>query len=1468
MDAFAAQNGLPAFGKDLDQAIKYRDEHGAYRAVRDTTDSVLSGKVPKPGSKTGKLSATGQAKMDTRKQAVVDQVNALVSRENWKASPDVEVIGHLDDIENPEIRAQAYAEGANDGDTLGFKGSDGVVRLFANNLRSADEVTGIMYHESLAHYGLSRRFGEGLTDLMGRIYENDIGGIRERADDWKNNNPKVYKGDPNRDALAVEEVLAIDSERGHRYPTALNRVTNYVKNVGRDMGIDLKYSKREVDTILGMAHRAVRDGKGISHDVTDNGFKMARVWHGSGADFDKFDHSYMSSGEGNQAYGWGTYLAEERKTAESYRNIIGGSDLSWNGLKGDAYTTRRRMEADVNSRFPDDPMASRVAGDIYSDFTQEGRLPPLDTFVDDTARFKPVYDYLQEKLKSEPKGRLYEAEIPDQAHWLNWDKPISEQPSIVESIEGAGYNFVPYEKWNAIQRRHYDLRTKFNDLKSKLDDLNSKIDTHEKGQFLTPEARAYSSNHYPEWNKEADDLFPKYQQAMIDLRKSREEVNKHPLNTSMTGEHVYDTLSKLLGGQKEASTFLREAGIHGNKYLDGLSRKAGKGTHNYVSFDDKTPKIVNKFSRRAYASNDFRTPGEDMAVQDAIDKAAEFWDISNIEKALKERDFRAEVRTELAKAGYDHDLIDKPTRDGVKNPIKAVNDDSINLAEHQINEEKSAKRVAFNRYAKRDDREIGAYDPGDLLFLAPKEALDALKEGYVPIHRSWSEAKAAMRERGFTAKQISQLKRGVGDIDVKLFEYDVTAKRTQNIIAGVTKKMEEEGVTAENKANYLKAITEYTGMLGRILGDQAQVGRALNAMKALQHTKRNITALNEILADQGGNLAAFGDDKNFLLFAKRVDDMMRNGNTRGAMSMVGSVAKPYWWQYVLTGRHAMMLSGLGTHAKNITDNVTIIAREMEEAAMSVPLHYARKALRTDKEGVGISEIAGRTYGLLRALADVKTYRDTWDAAKHGHSNNHVGSKVEMGQAKIPVLSKVGDILHAQDTFFRAFMNNINLYALGVREAKARGIKGFDSFQEGANIAYSPSEAMLKEAKDMADMSLLVDRPAFATLEALKAIRPGMNAGQQLAAFSANIMLPFFRVSDRLIMQKLRRSPLSFLDRNTREDFMAGGARRDIAIMRTIYGSALIGYYWYQASKGKTEGNVKTYQKQQALEPGGYLPNSVDENGKQVDISALNLSANPLDLHTKTAADVASIYQAWKGGTDTSQDTATRLAMAAHAMFTTLASDSFANNLQPYAEALQQGQTESSSVAAMGSFAGGIGSSFLPAGLRQYNTEVHDPIKRDTTTDKTISGRIYGRMASGVPGLSSDLPIKYNAYGQEQEQGKTPFGMRNFQPHSTDTTVQELQRLEKTTDSVVVPPVKSFKMPIGPDGKMENITGERLSTYQKTVGWYFMNEMKAQIEDSEWKDMTDEERIDRIKKVHSQSVKDAKDYLGVPDANDN
>lgn len=60
------------------------------------------------------------------------------------------------------------------------------------------------------------------------------------------------------------------------------------------------------------------DGQRVLDMANDDGAKEHRVYHGSGADFDHFDHSHMGEGKGAQAYGWGTYVTEVEGIGRTY----------------------------------------------------------------------------------------------------------------------------------------------------------------------------------------------------------------------------------------------------------------------------------------------------------------------------------------------------------------------------------------------------------------------------------------------------------------------------------------------------------------------------------------------------------------------------------------------------------------------------------------------------------------------------------------------------------------------------------------------------------------------------------------------------------------------------------------------------------------------------------------------------------------------------------------------------------------------------------------------------------------------------------------------------------------------------------------------------------------------------------------------------------------------------------------------
>ena len=64
--------------------------------------------------------------------------------------------------------------------------------------------------------------------------------------------------------------------------------------------------------------------------------------------------------------------------------------------------------------------------------------------------------------------------------------------------------------------------------------------------------------------------------------------------SKLTGEQAYQAVVERAGKKGDGEKMLRDLGIPGIRYLDQGSRAGGKGTSNFVVFDDSIPKIVGR----------------------------------------------------------------------------------------------------------------------------------------------------------------------------------------------------------------------------------------------------------------------------------------------------------------------------------------------------------------------------------------------------------------------------------------------------------------------------------------------------------------------------------------------------------------------------------------------------------------------------------------------------------------------------------------------------------------------------------------------------------------------------------------------------------------------------------------------------------------------------------------------------------
>lgn len=226
---------------------------------------------------------------------------------------------------------------------------------------------------------------------------------------------------------------------GYILQKASERTEQYLAELAR-RGIDTDAAYAMLDdlaerTAIG-AEDAVRapmrprSGSPMTGDVPfsplrDRSGRIGPLYHGSPHKFDRFDISKMGTGEGNQAYGPGHYLAERESTGRYYKEAL--------AAKGTTLTpeARRAIEAYDNLGF-DNPQQAASAIFGHDDWAQRW-------IVEDDASREAIDAWRKRAIEAR-RGSLYTVELPsaNADDFLDWDKPLSQQsPRVREALRRA-----------------------------------------------------------------------------------------------------------------------------------------------------------------------------------------------------------------------------------------------------------------------------------------------------------------------------------------------------------------------------------------------------------------------------------------------------------------------------------------------------------------------------------------------------------------------------------------------------------------------------------------------------------------------------------------------------------------------------------------------------------------------------------------------------------------------------------------------------------------------------------------------------------------------------------------------------------------------------------------------------------------------------------------------------------------------
>lgn len=345
------------------------------------------------------------------------------------------------------------------------------------------------------------------------------------------------------------------------------------------------------------------------------------AYHGSPHEFDRFSLDHIGSGEGAQVYGWGLYFAGRREVAEYYKRTLARTDLTLNGAEIPQWLTRD-LSADFHTQMTallaDEPAARPQ--EVSEDEWRKGK-PLLPYAVKNTltnlrdkvrydgddpvsrlgvyrstalAQFKGsvdrnenpyeyiaklgAIDWLEQRVGRTRPARLYKVEVPEVSEMLDYDARLDDQPQAVRTVlrdllpdmfGAKGESLWTEQPETAMTRRAW------------VDQFGWQIVEQDGGFFsvISPSSKAAGGRNITDKRK------------LPDAMKTAEAARKH-YAADLTGRDAYNMLSVQRGGDRAASEALRAAGIPGHRYLDGSSRSAGEGSHNYVIYDDSRIEIT------------------------------------------------------------------------------------------------------------------------------------------------------------------------------------------------------------------------------------------------------------------------------------------------------------------------------------------------------------------------------------------------------------------------------------------------------------------------------------------------------------------------------------------------------------------------------------------------------------------------------------------------------------------------------------------------------------------------------------------------------------------------------------------------------------------------------------------------------------------------------------------------------------
>lgn len=687
------------------------------------------------------------------------------------------------------------------------------------------------------------------------------------------------------------------------------------------------------------------------------------------------------------------------------------------------------------------------------------------------------------------------------------------------------------------------------------------------------------------------------------------------------------------------------------------------------------------------------------------------------------------------------------------------------------------------------------------------------------------QTKALASELGLRPEDLMRRRQGQAlNAEQLLAARQLLAKSGNELVALAKRAV---GGSDEDLLRFDEAARRHAAIQGHVSGAVAEAGRTLSALRMTANS-RDVSGpvirgevVRSIIDGKGGRDALEEAARQIVDAGGEPAKI-----NRAAKALVSPTLKDKLFELY----YSAMLSGPRTHVVNVVSNTLTAVAQIPETATAAAIGGVR-TLPARVRGAQVDRVLGSEVG-ARFLGMMQGAQDGLAAAAKAFRTGEPSdfyAKVEADEFRA-ISGRKGELIRiptralmAEDEFFKSVARRMELAAIATRKAAGEGLKGAALRDRIADLTANPSADMIEQAREFG---------RYLTFQ--KKLGP---LGQRAMALTresgvAKWLFPFIRTPVNLMKFAAERSPLAPALKEWRAEVMAGGARRDTALARMAFGTAVAAMAWQWALDGTiTGGGPKDPERRRLMQADGWQPYSIRLGGTYYSYERLD----PIATLLRTAADLQEVKEAVPDATLDQMAAAMGVSV-----FRNLQDSLWLDTMSNLTAAFRDNRGEPGKM--VGKFLVDESGKLVPAVVGQTAQAV-DPVLRDPQT-------VIEKLKSRTPGLGSDVLPRRDVWGEpirSQAVGPDVLSPMRASPMRNDPLTRDL--LAMGVD---------LSRPTRKVGGVE-LTRVEYDRYQELAGKLarrYLLEDRAKV----WPGMTPGERADAAKGAIRDARADAREAL--------